>query len=38
MISSDNHGSREIGQALEEVMSDFVARGIQDILVVKDVS
>ena len=37
MVPSDNHGSREVGEALEEVMGDFVARGVQDVLVVEDV-
>ena len=37
MVPSDNHGSREGRQALEEVMCDFVARGIQNILMMKDV-
>ena len=38
MIPPDNNGSREGGQALEEVMGDFIARGIQNILMMEDIS
>ena len=38
MVPSDNDSFGEVRQALEEVMCDFVARGIQNILVVEDVS
>ena len=38
MVPSNNHGSREGRQTLEEVMGDFVARGIQDILMMEDVA
>ena len=37
MVPPDNHSTREAGQALEEVVGDFIARGIQHIFVMEDV-
>ena len=38
MVPPDNDGLGQVGQALEEVMGDFIARGVQDVLMMEDVS
>ena len=37
VVPPDNNGLGQVGQTLEEVMGDFIARGIQNVLVVEDV-
>jgi hypothetical protein len=38
VVPPDNDGLGQVREALEEVMGDFIARGVQDILMMEDIA